>query len=89
MRWRWTANPEFETGGDPTKVSFSPDGSAIAASYNDRSIRIWRPDTDQQQIIHYSANVRDITFGGQPWALLSGGWDGLIQRWDIGRGAAR
>jgi WD40 repeat protein len=92
------AQLEFKSSGSVTAVAISPDGKSIAAGDDKGDIHLWdRPGQNgepQQEPAkarwnaHILSAIRSLAYiqiGNHP-ALVSGGDDGLVKRWDIATG---
>lgn len=71
--------------GSVTDLAFSPDGSRLATSSADGTIRLWDPRTGEQQLaLHgHSASVSAISFNPDGSQLASVGAEGIVRIWAI------
>ena len=82
LRERLEHGDEFE--GAPLCLTFSPDGSALAAGGEDGTIRLWRR-SDYRLMGEFSANqdsINSIEFSPNARLLASAGSDGVVRLWD-------
>lgn len=83
---------ELETGSDGDTgilhLAFSPDGSQLASSARDGTVRIWSvSDADEQQVLHTShediMSASDLAFSDDGSRLAVGSRDATTQIWDV------
>ena len=69
-------------------VSFSPDGSTLAAGARDGTILLW--DVSTGEVIatfeEHTSGVNSVSFSPDGATLASGAWDGTILLWDVSTG---
>lgn len=73
-----------EIDGPPRCVTFSPDGSILAAAGDDGMIRLWRT-ADYSLVGEFRANghaVRALAFTPDGETLASAGEDGVVRLWN-------
>ena len=77
----------------PTSISFSPDGSTIAAADSDLSnaaIRLWDVETGTARILGRSTRqITSVAFFPDGKHLGSGSWDETVRVWNVRTGEAR
>jgi WD40 repeat protein len=77
----------------PRSISFSPDGSQIAAADSDLSnpsIRIWNLETGTMRVLGGSTRqITSIAFLAGGRELASGSWDETVRLWNVRTGEAR
>lgn len=63
----------------------SPDGSLLAAAYDDNTIHIWETDTQQEimSLFGHSGSITDIQFTPDGRLLISASLDGTIRLWGV------
>ncbi|MER7468903.1 trypsin-like peptidase domain-containing protein [Streptomyces sp. NPDC097981] len=78
-------------GDRVTKVTFSPDGSTLASSSADRTVRLWHAGTGKPGPIlkGHTDQVWSVAFSPDGRTLATGGLDGTIRLWDAHTGASR
>jgi WD40 repeat protein len=67
-------------------VSFSPDGSRLASSSQDRTVKVWDTATGQE-VLSLKGNgvpVWGVAFGPDGRLLASGSDEGTIMMWPAG-----
>jgi len=63
-------------------VAFSPDGTLIASTSDDNTIKLWREDgTLLKTLTQHTAAVRDIAFSPDGQTLVSASEDGTLKLW--------
>lgn len=77
----------------PASISFSPDGSTIAAADSDlsnASIRLWDVETGAARVLGRSTRqITSIAFLPDGKRIVSGGWDETIRVWNVQTGEPR
>jgi WD40 repeat protein len=75
--------------GDVTEVDFSPDGSLIASSSADGTIRIWNvSDGSLRQVLEgHTDHVLTLDFSPDGSLLASGSNDGTVRIWQVDDGS--
>ncbi|MEU2391375.1 hypothetical protein [Streptomyces sp. NPDC007369] len=78
-------------GDRVTKVAFSPDGSTLASSSADRTVRLWDVDTGRPGPVlkGHADQVWSVAFSPDGRTLATGGMDGDVRLWDAHTGAPR
>jgi eukaryotic-like serine/threonine-protein kinase len=74
------------TTGSPVRdLAFSPDGTLIAAGYDDHSIGIWSTDqgTHIGMLHGHTSSVRSLTFSPDGSLLASGSDDETVRIWNV------
>lgn len=71
-----------------TAIAFSPDGTKIASSSYDQTIRLWDSSTYQElsQFDKQKHKILCIAFSPEGTQILSGGWQDVAQLWDVATG---
>jgi WD40 repeat protein len=66
-------------------ISFSPDGSTLAAGSLDGIVRLWEARTWQEeaQLASHTACVAALAFSPDGRTLASGSWDNTVKLWDL------
>jgi WD40 repeat protein len=75
-------------GAAPARqLAFSPDGSLLAASSADGSIRLWRvAERGPPRILVHEGGATSLAFSGDGRLLASGGYDGQVRLWRVADG---
>ncbi|MCR9096676.1 MAG: TIR domain-containing protein [bacterium] len=78
-------------GRSVTSVSADRDGSRIASSSDDNSVRIWNAETgDTHAVLQgHDQQVECVSFSHNQSAVVSGSWDNTVCVWDVEAKAAR
>lgn len=91
----WDATTGKEVGnklngheGDVTSISFSPDGTLLATSSIDKTIRIWNIADGEKihVLVGHSSGVTKVSFSPDGKRLFSTSIDGTAMIWDIKSG---
>ncbi|KAJ6610858.1 quinon protein alcohol dehydrogenase-like superfamily [Mycena sp. CBHHK59/15] len=71
-----------------TTVVFSPDGSRIASSSGDRTVRIWSVATGQQEreLVGHTDYVNTVAFSPDGSRIVSGSDDKTVRIWSVATG---
>jgi WD40 repeat protein len=79
-----------EHGAWVTGVAFSPDGTCVAATGRDETIRVWHTPTGRQQACWSAHRLGGLALAYSPDGrrLASGGADGKVRLWDAVGGTA-
>jgi WD40 repeat protein len=73
----------------PSSISFSPDGSTIAAG-GDRSIKLWDLESGGARILgHSNRQITSVAFLSDGKRVASGSWDETVRLWNVQTGEAR
>ncbi len=71
-----------------TNVAFSPDGSMLASTGNDRVIYLW--DLAKKEKIRkfegHTAKVNTVAFNPDGTSIASGSWDNTVRVWEVATG---
>src|SRR5262249_25059012 len=69
-------------------VAFSPDGSTLASTSDDKSIRLWNVETGKQQKLLgvHDNHVYSAVFTPDGNTVISGDFDGDVRLWDVPSG---
>jgi WD40 repeat protein len=73
-----------------TGVTYSPDGTRLATSSLDRTLRLWDASTGiavGQPLAGHSQGVNGVAYGPAGTTLVSAGADGTVRLWDAATGA--
>ena len=72
-----------------SSVAFSPDGTLLASSSYDQTIKVWDFRTGQMQetLTGHEGSVYSVAFSPDGRTLASGGRDEFIRFWDVKTGA--
>jgi WD40 repeat protein/DNA-binding SARP family transcriptional activator len=87
--WDWDTGEHLRTlagnSGSVTRATFSPDGSRLATSSKDGTVRIWDPRTGEQQLVlhGHAGHVTSITFSPDGSRLATAGADGVVRVWAL------
>lgn len=77
----------------PASISFSPDGSLIAAADSDLSnpsIRIWDVETASARVLGRSTRqITSVAYLPDGKSVVSGSWDETVRVWNVRTGEAR
>lgn len=77
----------------PASISFSPDGSTIAAADSDlsnASIRLWDVETGTARVLGRSTRqITSVVFLSDGKRIVSGSWDETVRVWNIQTGESR
>ncbi len=73
-----------------TNVSFSPDGTLLASTGNDKVIRIWDLEKQEQVqvLVGHTAKVNTVAFSPDGTKIVSGAWDNTVHVWDVADGSS-
>ena len=66
-------------------IALSPDGTVLAAGYQDGTVRLWNMDTGEQLTIleGHKDRVVSLAFSPDGTLLASGGMDGTVRLWGV------
>ena len=91
--WRLTRDQTAwtkELGATAYDVSFSPDGSTVAAASQDKAIYLLDVKTRRARVIRgHQDQVFSLAYSPDGKRLASGTWGGLLRVWDLASGASR
>ncbi len=67
-------------------LAYAPDSRLLATAGDDRSVRLWDPDTGKEQLVlrGHVDGVSALAFAPDSSFLVTAGHDGAIKRWDLG-----
>jgi WD40 repeat protein len=82
------AKARMPTGYTVTAVALSPDGSLVAASGGDGSVRLFDAATgaEKGQLLGRTRQGQRLAFAPDGKTLAAGGADGSVQRWSVADG---
>ena len=71
--------------GHVNSVAFSPDGSTLAAGFQDGTVMLWDAETRKRvaTLEGHTANIRSLAFFPDGKTLASGSRDGTVLLWDL------
>lgn len=66
-------------------IALSPDGTVLAAGYQDGTVRLWNMDTGEQLTVleGHKDRVVSLAFSPDGTLLASGGTDGTVRLWGV------
>ena len=72
-------------------VAFSPNGQTLASGSQDRTIRLWNPNTGKLKgaLEGHRDAVNSVAFSPNGQILASGSWDGTVRLWNPQNGRLR
>jgi WD40 repeat protein len=71
----------------PKEVAFSPDGSVLATSSVDGTVKFWRvPDGKLLRVLRHPMGVTSVDFSRDGRWIASGSYDGRVRVWSVGDG---
>lgn len=91
------SHPQMRTflhghAGSVRSIAFSPNGRLLASGGDDRTVRLWNPETGQQigrPLAGHTDTVRSVAFSPDGAIVASGGDDATIRLWDAATGRPR
>ncbi|CAJ3342984.1 Uncharacterized protein containing caspase domain [Burkholderia pseudomallei] len=90
MRRLVAKSQDTALGAEAMAVAFSPDGTTLAASCDDRTIHLWDFQHDSsERVFKTSVASRAIEFSADGSTLIEGGGDGVVRLWDVKTGVVR
>jgi WD40 repeat protein len=71
-------------------VAFSPDGTTLAAAFEDGTVRLWDPASGKQRSeLRHAGPVKSVAYAPDGKTLAAGCEDGTVTLWDSGGGKER
>ncbi len=64
-------------------LAFSPDGKQLASGGQDRTIRLWNDNGQQEHLLPISSPVNSVAYSRDRKFLASAGEDGSVQLWNL------
>src|SRR5262249_46847601 len=73
------------------EVAFSPSGKTLATAGNDRSVKLWNPETGRRTktLLSHTGRVLSLAFSPDGKTLATGGKEGVICLWDVNEPAIK
>ncbi len=83
----WPIGPAHDVASFPAGVwSVRWLGERVVATSPDGAVRAWRPGAEPRVLGQHAAASYAVEVGARTDVFATGGWDGTVKVWDVGRG---